>query len=117
MLNQEKKEYSVEEVAAMLKVHTDTVRAFATRGILPGTMKSEPAADDVLGWNAEWSFTQKDLDELQKNLAEHAREKVLSETGRTDEVRQGREANRSDTARALLKEDLVSRAMEKILGK
>ena len=86
MLNDEKKEYSVEEVAQLLKVHTNTVRGFATKGILPGTMKSEPAKDDVLGWYAEWSFTQEDLDELQKNLAKHAREKILCETGRHYEV-------------------------------
>ena len=85
-MENEKKEYSVEEVAQLLKVHTNTVRGFATKGILPGTMKSEPAEDDVLGWYAEWSFTQEDLDELQKNLEKHAREKILCETGRHDEV-------------------------------
>lgn len=86
MLNDEKKAYSVEEVAELLKVHQNTVRGFATKGILPGTMKTKPAQDDVLGWYAEWSFTQEDLDELQKNLAKHAREKLLCETGRWDEV-------------------------------
>ena len=86
MNNNEKKEYSVEEVARLLKVHENTVRGFATRGILPGTMKSEPAQDDPLGWYAEWSFTQEDLDALEKNLAKHAREKFLSEIGRHDEI-------------------------------
>ena len=86
MLNDEKKTYSVEEVAELLKVHQNTVRGFATKGILPGTMKSEPAEDDVLGWYAEWSFTQEDLDVLQKNLAKHARAYILCETGRLDQV-------------------------------
>lgn len=84
--NNEKKEYSVAEVAKLLKVHPNTVRAFATHGILPGTMKTKPAKDDVLGWYAEWGFTQEDLDVLQKNLAKHAREKILCETGRYREV-------------------------------
>ena len=86
MQNHEKKEYSVEEVARLLKVHENTVRGFAAHGTLPGTMKSEPAKDDPLGWHAEWSFTQDDLDELQKNLEKHAREKILSETGRHHEI-------------------------------
>ena len=86
MLIEEKKEYTVEEVAKLLKVHQNTVRGFATKGILPGVMKTEPAADDPLGWYAEWGFTQEDLDELQKNLARHAREKILCETGRRYEV-------------------------------
>ena len=113
----EKKEYSIEEVAQLLKVHTNTVRGFATKGILPGTMKSEPAKDDVLGWYAEWSFTQENLDELQKNLEKHAREKILSETGRIDELTREREERMSDTARALQVEDLTPRAREKILRK
>ena len=86
MPHNEKKEYSVEEVAQLLKVHVNTVRGFAARGILPGTMKTQPAKDDPLGWNAEWSFTQEDLDELQKNLARHAWEKLMCETGRHSEV-------------------------------
>ena len=51
--NNEKKEYSVAEVAKLLKVHPNTVRDFATQGILPGTMKAEPAEGDVLGWYAK----------------------------------------------------------------
>ena len=117
MMNNEKKEYSVEEVAALLKVHTNTVRGFATKGILPGTMKTKPAEDDVLGWNAEWTFTQEDLDELQKNLAKHAREKILSETGRFDEISEERTENMSDATRAVLEKVLTSRAREKVLDK
>ena len=86
MQNNERKEYSVEEVALLLKVHQNTVRGFAARGILPGTMKSEPAKDDPFGWHAEWSFTQEDLDVLRENLEKHAREKILSETGRYHEI-------------------------------
>lgn len=92
MENNEKKEYSVEEVAQLLKVHQNTVRGFAAHGILPGTMKSEPAQDDPLGWHAEWSFTQEDLDVLSKNLERHAREKILCETGRYHEVVEERNA-------------------------
>ena len=105
MMENEKKEYSVEEVAALLKVHTNTVRGFATKGILPGTMKSEPAQDDVLGWYAEWSFTQEDLDELQKNLAKHAREKILCETGRHYEVYGRKYSDRVEELSRKIKEE------------
>ena len=104
MTENKKKEYSVEEVAALLKVHTNTVRGFATKGILPGTMKTKPAEDDVLGWNAEWSFTQEDLDELQKNLAKHAREKILCETGRHNEVYGGEHSDRVEELYRKMKE-------------
>lgn len=75
----ENKEYSVDEVAEIFKVHPNTVRSFIYIGILEGTQLTESAEGDPLGRNAEWSFTQKDLDRLRENLAKHAREKYEAE--------------------------------------
>ena len=87
----EKKEYSLNEVAELLEVRPETVRIFLEQGILlTAVPKTEPAKDDIWGRNVDWVLTQKDIDIVRESLARRAREKILFETGRWDEVLKGR---------------------------
>ena len=87
MMENGKKEYSVEEAAQLLEIRPRTVRFFLEQGVLlTAKPKTEPAEDDFFGRNVDWILTEKDIELLRENLAKHAREKILCETGRCNEV-------------------------------
>ena len=106
MLNDEKKEYSIDEVAQMLEIRPRTVRIFLEQGVLlTAKPKTEPAEDDFFGRNVDWILTEKDIELLRENLAKHAREKILCETGRHYEVYGRKYSDRVEELSRKIKEE------------
>jgi len=73
MIIDENKVYSLEDVAQLRKVHPNTIRSYLRMGILTGTQTSDSTEE-----NPQWFFTKKDIEELEKNLEQHDREKMAA---------------------------------------